>query len=99
MLAERHLQNERDMKELEDQAAASAKSADIERQHSLQLEKDIKILAAELEKVKKESKAAKRTAQKTHNDLKEILDTCHRGIRAMCQHIFGKLIPFACSFL
>ena len=49
----------RDMKELEYQAAASARSADIEKQHSLQLEKDIKILAAELEKVKKESEAAK----------------------------------------
>ena len=80
------------MKELEDQAAASARSAEIEKQHSLQLEKDMKTLAAELEQVKKESKAAKRTAQKAHNDLKAILDTCHRGIRAMCQHIFGKLM-------
>ena len=45
----------RDMKELEDQAAASARSAQAEKQHSLQLEKDLKILAAELEQVKKES--------------------------------------------
>ena len=81
------------MKELEDQAAASARSAQSEKQHSLQLEKDLQILAAELEQVKKESEAAKRTAQKAHNDLKAILDTCHRGIRAMCQHIFGKLMP------
>ena len=52
----------RDMKELEDQAAASARSAQSEKQHSLQLEKDLKILAAELEKVKKESEDAKKTA-------------------------------------
>ena len=83
----------RDMKQLEDQAAASATSAQAEKEHSLQLEKDLQILAAELEKVKKESDAAKRTAQKAHNDLKAILDTCHKGIRAMCQHIFGKLMP------
>ena len=82
-----------DMKELEDQAATSARSAEIERQHSLQLEKDIKILAAELQQVKKESEAAKRTAQKAHNDLKAVFDTCRRGIGAMCQHIFGKLMP------
>ena len=45
----------RDMKELEDQAAASARSAQSEKEHSLQLEKDLKILSAELEQVKKES--------------------------------------------
>ena len=44
----------RDMKELEDQAAASARSAQSEKEHSLQLEKDLGILAAELEQVKKE---------------------------------------------
>ena len=77
----------RDMKQLEDQAAASARSAQAEKKHSLQLEKDLQILAAELEKVKKESDSAKRTAQKAHNDLKAILDACHKGIRAMCQHI------------
>ena len=51
------------MKQLEDQAAASARSAQSERAHSLQLEKDIQILAAELETVRKESEAAKKTAQ------------------------------------
>ena len=45
----------RDMKEPEDQAAASARSAQAEKEHSLQLEKDLQILAAELEQVKKES--------------------------------------------
>ena len=82
----------RDMKELEDQAAASARSAQAEKQHSLQLEKDLQILAAELEQVKKESEAAKRTSQKAHNDLKAVFDTCRKGIGAMCQHIFGKLV-------
>ena len=72
----------RDMKQLENQAAASARSAQAEKEHSLQLEKDLQILAAELEKVKKESDAAKRTAQKAHTDLKSILDACHKGIRA-----------------
>ena len=81
------------MKELEDQAAASARSAQSEKQHSLQLEKDLEILAAELEKVKKESESAKRTAQKAHSDLKVVFDTCRKGIGAMCQHICGKLMP------
>ena len=80
------------MKELEDEAAASARSARSEGQHSLQLEKDLEILAAELEKVKKESEAAKKTAQKAHNDLKAVFDTCRKGIGAMFQHIFGMLI-------
>ena len=39
----------RDMKELEYQAAASARTAQYEKEHSLQLEKDHKILSAELE--------------------------------------------------
>ena len=43
----------RDMKELENQAAASARSAQAEKEHSLQLEKDLQILAAELEQVRK----------------------------------------------
>ena len=89
----------RDMKQLEDQAAASARSAQAEKEHSLQLEKDLQILAAELEKVKKESDAAKKTAQKAHTDLKAILHACHKGIRAMCQHIFGKLIHSPSFFL
>ena len=80
------------MNELEDQAAASARSAQTEKQHSLQLEKDLKTLAAELEQVKKESEAAKRTVQKAHNDLKTVFDTCRKGIGAMCQHIFGMLM-------
>ena len=88
----------RDMKELEDKAAASARSALSEKEHSLQLEKDLGILAAELEKVKKESADAKRAAQKAHTDLKAILDACHKGIRAMCHHIFGKLMHLP-SFL
>ena len=87
----------RDMKELEDQAAASARSAQAEKEHSLQLERDLKILSAQLEQVKKESADAKRVAQKAHTDLKAVFDTCRKGIGAMCQHIFGKLVLFACS--
>ena len=71
----------RDMKELEDQATSSARSAQTEREHSLQLEKDLKILAAELEKVKRESAEAKKAAQKAHTDLKAIFDVCQKGIR------------------
>ena len=83
-----------DMKELEDQAAANARSAQAEKQHSLQLERDLKTLTAELEQLKKESEAAKRTAQKAHNDLKAVFDTCRKGIGAMCQHIFGEYYVF-----
>ena len=89
----------RDMKELEDQAAASARSAMAEKEHSLQLEKDLKTLAAQLEQVKKESADAKKIAQKAHNDLKAVFDTCKKGIGAMCQHIFGKFMTFACFLL
>ena len=82
----------RDMKQLEDQAAASARSAKIEREHSLELEKDLQILAAELETVKKESAEAKKAAQKAHSDLKAVFDVCQKGIKAMCHHIFGNLL-------
>ena len=41
---------------------------------------------------------AKKTAQKAHTDLKAILDACHKGIRAMSHHIFGKLMHLP-SFL
>ena len=70
----------------------SAKSAEYEKQHALQLEKDLQILAAELEKVKQESTKAKKAAQKAHSDLKAVLDVCQKGIKAMCHHIFGKLL-------
>ena len=55
----------RDMKQLEDQAAASAKSAKIEREHSLELEKDLQTLATELETVKK-SRLKQRRLPKRH---------------------------------
>ena len=82
------------MKELEDQAAASARSAQAEKEHSLQLEKDLKALSAQLEQMKKESADAKRVAQKAHTDLKAVFDVCQKGIKAMCHHIFGKLLHF-----
>ena len=89
----------RDMKKLEDQATSSARSAEYEKQHALQLEKDLKILAAELEKVKKESAEAKKAAQKAHTDLKAVFDVCQKGIKAMCHHIFGKLLHLHSVFL
>ena len=96
MNSDLYLQNlmskmKRDMKELEDQAAARARTAQSEKEHSLQLEKDLKILSAELEQVMKEAEVAKRIAQKAHNEPKAVFDTCRKGIGAMCQHIFDKL--------
>ena len=75
------------------QATASARAAQSEKQHSLQLEKDLKALSAELEQVKREYEAAKKNALRAHSELKAVYDTCRRGIGAMCQHIFGKLCP------
>ena len=69
----------RDMKKLEDQAAASAMSAKTEKEHSLQLEKDLETLAAELEKLKDKSAKAKKAAEKAHTDLKAVLDVCQKG--------------------
>ena len=73
----------RDMKELEDQAVSSARTAQSEKEHSLQLEKDLTILSAELEQVKKESEVAKKTALKAPNELKAVYDNCRKGIGAM----------------
>ena len=50
----------RDMKELEDQAAASARSTIAEKERSLQLENNLKALSAQLEQVKKERLMPKR---------------------------------------
>ena len=88
----------RDMKQLEDQAAASARSAKNEREHSLELEKDLQTLAAELETVRKESAEAKKAAQKAHTDLKAVFEVCQKGIKAMCHHIFGKLLQLHSTF-
>ena len=87
------------MKKLEDQATSSAKSAEYEKQHALQLEKDLQTLAAELERVKVESAEAKKAAQKAHTDLKAVFDVCQKGIKAMCHHIFGKLLHLHSVFL
>ena len=77
----------RDMKELEDQAAASVRSAQDEKEHSLQLEKDLKVLSAQLEQVKKESADAKRIAQKAHNDLKLSLTPAAKAL-GLCANIY-----------
>ena len=81
---------QRDMKELEQKAAASARAALSEKEHSLQLEEDLKKVCAELEEVKKEAAHTKKIAEKSVHDLNVGLDRCHKGIRAMNQFIFGK---------
>ena len=54
---------QRDMQELREGATASAKTAQSEKELSLQLEKDLKAVCAELAEVKEE--AAKNTSGKT----------------------------------
>ena len=71
---------QRDMKELEEKAAASAKSAEHERSQALQLENDLKKVCAELEDVKKNAAHNKNIAEKTIKDLNTGLDRCRIGI-------------------
>ena len=75
----------REMKELEDKVAASAKAALFEKEHSLQLEKDLKRVCAELEDVKKAAANTKKIAEKAIKDLNTGLDCCRKGIKAMTQ--------------
>ena len=86
---------QRDMKELEEKAAASAKSAEYERNHARQLENDLKRVCAELEDEKKMAAHNKKIAEKAIKDLNTGLDRCRTGVKAMIQRIFGEL----CSFL
>ena len=53
---------QRDMQELREEAAASAKAAQTERELSLQLERDLKAVCAELKEVKGEAAKNKRIA-------------------------------------
>ena len=85
---------QRDMRELEEKAAASAKSAEYERNHALQLENDLKKVCAELEDVKKTAAHNKKIAEKAIKDLNVGLDRCRTGIKVMIQRIFG----IFCSF-
>ena len=77
------------MRELEEKAAASANSAEHERNHALQLENDLKNVCAELEDVKKTTVQNRNIAEKTTKDLNAGLDRCRIGIKLMIQHIFG----------
>ena len=86
---------QRDMKELQAEAAASAKSAEYERNHALQLEKNLKKVCAELEDVKKIAVQNKNIAEKTIKDLNAGLDRCRIGIKVMIQRIFGNFYPFS----
>ena len=86
---------QRDMKELEEKAASSAKSAEIERKHALQLEDDLKKVCAELEDERKTSAHNKKIAEKAIKDLNVGLDRCRTGVKVMTQRIFGKFCYFS----
>ena len=80
----------REMKELEDKAAASAKATLSEKEQSLQLEKDLKKFCAELEDVKRGAAQTNNVSQKAIKDLNTGLDCCRKGIKAMTQRVYGK---------
>ena len=86
---------QRDMKELEEKAAASAKSTEDERNHARQLEDDLKKVRAELEDKKKTAAHNKKIAEKAIKDLNVGLDRCRTGIKVMTQCIFGKFCHFS----
>ena len=86
---------QRDMKDIQAEAAASAKSAEYERNHALQLENDLKKVCAELEDVNKTAVQNKNIAEKTIKDLNAGLDRCRIGIKVMIQRIFGKSCHFS----
>ena len=73
----------------------SAKYAEYERKHALQLENDLKKVCAELEDEKKTTAHNKKIAEKAIKDLNVGLDRCHTGIKVMIQRIFGKLCHFS----
>ena len=78
------------MKELEEHAATSARAALSEKQHSLQLEEELKKVCTELESVKNEASNAKKVAEKAIKDLNVGLYRYRKGIQVMTQRIFGK---------
>ena len=86
---------QRDMKDLEEKAVASAKSAEHERNHALQLENDLKNVCAELEDVKKTTVQNRNIAEKTTKDLNAGLDRCRIGIKVMIQRIYGNFYHFS----
>ena len=86
---------QRDMKELQAKAAASAKSAEYEKNHALQLENDLKKVCAELEDVKKIVVQSKNIVEKTIKELNAGLDRCCIGIKVVTQRIFGNFCAFS----
>ena len=80
----------RDMKNLEDQADASARAASAEKQHALQLEEDLKKICAELDSEKKEAVVAESASKKTIQDMSTTLNNFRLGIQVMTRRIFGK---------
>ena len=86
---------QRDLKELEEKAAASAKSAEDERNHARQLEDDLKKVRAELEDEKIMAAYSKKIAEKTIKDLNIGLDRCRIGVKVMIQCTLGKLCHFS----
>ena len=85
---------QRDMKDLKEKAAASAKSAEYERNLARQLENDLKKVCAELEDEKKTAAHNKKIAEKAIKDLNTGLDRYRTGVKVMTQHIFGELCSF-----
>ena len=85
---------QRDMKELEVKAAASARAAENESNLSRQLESDLKKVCAELEDERKTAAQNKKIAEKAIKDLNTGLDSCRKGIRVTTQRIFGNLCSF-----
>ena len=81
------------MQELREKAAASAKASQTEKELSLQLEKDLKVVCAELEEVKGEAAKNKRIADKAIKDLNACLERRRKGISVMTKFIFGKCHP------
>ena len=81
------------MQELREEVVASAKTAQSEKELSLQLEKDLKAVSSELVEVKEEAAKNKRIADKAIQDLNAGLERCRKGISAMTKFIFGKCHP------
>ena len=87
---------QRDMKDLKEKAAASAKSAEYERNLARQLENDLKKVCAELEDEKKTFPHNKKIAENAIKDLNVGLERCRTGIKVMTRRIFGIFYYFHC---
>ena len=90
---------QRDMKELEKKAVASAKAAENERSLSRQLESDLKKVCTKLENEKKTAAHNKKIAEKAIKDLNVGLDRCRTGVKVMTRRIFGIFCSFSVLYL